>query len=170
MYELARRNPQLLKLEVLGKTHQGREYIALKMTQGASEVPDGSRPAVLYVATHHAREWISTEVDRRLLHWYIDRWRANDKAVKQLLKDTELWFVLVHNPDGYQYTFDVERLWRKNLRDNDRTGPSTTTTGSTRTATTPSTGATTTRVRRRCSPARPTAVPRRSPSPRRRPW
>ena len=39
-----------------------------------------------------------------------------------LLKDTELWFVLVHNPDGYQYTFDVERLWRKNLRDNDGNG------------------------------------------------
>ena len=59
MYELARRNPQLLKLEVLGTTHEGREYIALKMTQGAREVPDGTRPAVLYVATHHAREWIS---------------------------------------------------------------------------------------------------------------
>jgi Zinc carboxypeptidase/Immune inhibitor A-like, MAM domain len=122
MYELARRNPQLLKLEVLGTTHQGREYIALKMTQGAREIPDGTRPAVLYVATHHAREWISTEVARRLLHWYIDRWRANDKDVKQLLKDVELWFVLVHNPDGYEYTFDVERLWRKNLRDNDQNG------------------------------------------------
>ena len=125
MYELARRNPQLVKLEVLGKTHQGREYIALKLTQGAREVPDGSRPAVLYAATHHAREWISTEVDRRLLNWYIDRWRANDKDVKQLLKDNELWFVLVHNPDGYQYTFDVERLWRKNLRDNDGSGTTT---------------------------------------------
>jgi hypothetical protein len=73
-------------------------------------------------ATHHAREWISTEVDRRLLNWYIDRWRANDKDVRRLLKDNELWFVLVHNPDGYQYTFDAERLWRKNLRDNDGNG------------------------------------------------
>jgi Zinc carboxypeptidase/Immune inhibitor A-like, MAM domain len=129
MYELARRNPQLLKLEVLGTTPEGREYIALKMTQSAREVPDGSRPAVLYVATHHAREWISTEVARRLLHWYIDRWRANDKDIKELLKNVELWFVLVHNPDGYQYTFDVERLWRKNLRDNDENGIITTNDG-----------------------------------------
>jgi Zinc carboxypeptidase len=122
MYDLARRNPQLLKLQVLGRTHQGREYVALKLTQGAREVPDGSRPAVLYVSTYHAREWISPEVNRRLLHWYVDRWRANDREVRQLLKDTELWFVLVHNPDGYQYSFDVERLWRKNLRDNNRDG------------------------------------------------
>ena len=122
MYQLARDNPQLLKLEVLGKTAQGREYIAIKMTQGARDIPDGTRPAVLYVATHHAREWISTEVARRLLHWYIDRWRANDKGIKRLLKNVELWFVLVHNPDGYQYTFDTERLWRKNLRDNDGNG------------------------------------------------
>ena len=35
-----------------------------------------------------------------------------------MLKTRELWFVVVSNPDGYQYTFDHERLWRKNLRDN----------------------------------------------------
>ena len=84
---------------------------------------------MLYASTYHAREWITPEVNRRLLHWYIDRWRANDKVIKRLLKDIELWFVLVHNPDGYQYTFDVERLWRKNLRDNDGNGTITSTDG-----------------------------------------
>ncbi|HEY1105411.1 MAG TPA: M14 family zinc carboxypeptidase, partial [Agromyces sp.] len=42
--------------------------------------------------------------------------------VKNLLKQNEFWFLVVANPDGYQYTFDHERLWRKNLRDNDGDG------------------------------------------------
>ncbi len=122
LYRVARQNPQLVKLEVLGKTHEGRELIALKLTQGARDVPDGSRPAVLYSSNQHAREWISLEVNRRLMHYFIDRWRANDKQIKGLLKTTELWFVISANPDGYQYTFDHERLWRKNLRDNNGDG------------------------------------------------
>ena len=77
---------------------------------------------MLHSSTQHAREWISTEVNRRLLNHYIDGWRANDKEIKDLLKNNELWFVVVANPDGYQYTFDTERLWRKNLRDNDNDG------------------------------------------------
>ena len=60
---------------------------------------------MIYSATQHAREWIASEVDRRLMYWYVDRWRQNDKDVKRLLKNTELWFVPVMNPDGYEYTF-----------------------------------------------------------------
>ncbi len=122
LYAAARKNPQLVKLEVLGHTGQGREIIAVKLTQGARGTPDGTRPAVLYSSTQHAREWISTEVNRRLMNHFIDRWRANDRAVRKLLQTTELWFVLVANPDGYQYTFEHERLWRKNLRDNNGDG------------------------------------------------
>ena len=122
LYAAARNNPQLVKLEVLGHTGQGREIIAVKLTQGARGIPDGTRPAVLYSSTQHAREWISTEVNRRLMNHYIDGWRANDREVRKLLQTTELWFVLVANPDGYQYTFEHERLWRKNLRDNNGDG------------------------------------------------
>jgi Zinc carboxypeptidase/Immune inhibitor A peptidase M6 len=124
LYDVARRNPQLTKLEVIGTTGKGREIIALKLTQSAREVPDGTRPAVLYTSAQHAREWISPEVNRRLLAYFIAQWRANNKAIKDLLKENELWFVLVANPDGYQYTFQSPdtRLWRKNLRDNNGNG------------------------------------------------
>ncbi|GAB3055821.1 M14 family metallopeptidase [Intrasporangium mesophilum] len=125
LYAAAANNPSITKLVRLGTTGQGREILALRITQGARGVPDGSRPAVLYSATQHAREWISTEVDRRLMNYYLDKWRANDPQVKSLLQRTELWFVLVANPDGYQYTFDHERLWRKNLRDNNGDGKTT---------------------------------------------
>jgi murein tripeptide amidase MpaA len=122
IYQTAAANPDLVKLVKLGTSHQGREYLALKVTERAGQIRDGRRPAVLYVSTYHAREWISTDVNRRLLHWYIDQYRAGDPEIRDLLGTTELWFVLVHNPDGYEYTFDVERLWRKNLRDNDGDG------------------------------------------------
>ncbi len=126
LYAAARRNPRLVKLVKLGTTIQGREILAVKLTRGANRRADGSRPAALYSSTQHAREWIAAEVNRRLMNWYIDRWRARDRAVRRLLRRTELWFVLVANPDGYEYTFDVERLWRKNLRDNNGDGQITT--------------------------------------------
>jgi hypothetical protein len=119
LFQVAAQNPGIVKLEVLGKTHQGRDLIALKLTQGAKSRPDGSRPAVLYSSNQHAREWISLEVNRRILHYFIDGWREHDPEITNLLGTTELWFVISANPDGYQYTFDTERLWRKNLRDND---------------------------------------------------
>ena len=122
MHRIADRNPQIAKLVDLGDTVQGRDVLAIKLTQGARGHADGSRPAVLYMGVQHAREWISAEVTRRLLLSYVSGWRSNDQAVKRLLKTTELWFVPVVNPDGYQHTFDAERLWRKNLRDNNQDG------------------------------------------------
>jgi zinc carboxypeptidase len=122
LYEVARNNPGLVKLKVIGHSIQGREIIALKVMKNARHKRDGSHPAALYTSTQHAREWISTEVNRRTLHWFIDQYKSKNKQIRELLKHTELWFVLVANPDGYQYTFDHERLWRKNLHDNDGDG------------------------------------------------
>ena len=121
LYSIARRNPQIVKLEVIGHTIQGREIIALKVTKDAKTVADGARPDVLYMSTIHAREWISTEVNRRELHYFVDNYGKNAE-VTNLVNTRELWFLIVANPDGYQYTFDHERLWRKNLHDNDGDG------------------------------------------------
>jgi hypothetical protein len=108
-----------VKLYDVGDTIEGRDIWAVRMTQGARGRPLGSRPAVLYQGTTHAREWISTEVSMRLLEWFLAERRAENPEVVDILETSELWFVPVVNPDGYEFTFTDERLWRKNLRDND---------------------------------------------------
>ncbi|HET7236930.1 MAG TPA: M14 family metallopeptidase, partial [Actinomycetota bacterium] len=120
MEDLEDAYPALLELYDVGPpTHQGRQVHALRLTD---EGEGGDKPAVLYTSLQHAREWISGEVNRRLLEWYLKKYTEGVPQVVNLLGSTELWFVLVANPDGYQYTFEGDRLWRKNLRDNDSSG------------------------------------------------
>jgi hypothetical protein len=118
---LARSNPKLVKQVVIGHSVQGQEILAFKVTTDARQVPDGHRPSVLYNSTQHAREWITPEMTRRLMRHVIDGY-GTDREIRKLLGSTELWFVPVANPDGYDYTFTTDRLWRKNLRDNDGDG------------------------------------------------
>ena len=77
---------------------------------------------MLYIGAQHAREWITPEMNRRLMHYLLDNyWR--DRKVRKLVNERELWIVPVANPDGYDFTFEPgQRLWRKNLRDNNGDG------------------------------------------------
>ena len=67
-----RRPPAITKLVTIGETVQGQDIVALKVTRRAAQLPDGRRPAVLYVGAQHAREWITPEMVRRLAH-HVDR-------------------------------------------------------------------------------------------------
>ena len=59
---------------------------------------------------------------RRLLAHVLDGYGA-DARITELVDTTELWFVPVANPDGYDLTFEPNRrLWRKNVRDNNGNG------------------------------------------------
>ncbi|MEU6591919.1 M14 family zinc carboxypeptidase [Streptomyces sp. NPDC046881] len=114
----ARAHPGLTKVESIGRTVKGQDILAVKLTRNAKKSKDGSKPSVLYMSNQHAREWITPEMTRRLMHYYLDHYRT-DKRVRKIVDSTELWFVLSANPDGYDYTFKDSgtRLWRKNLRD-----------------------------------------------------
>ncbi|MDX3114644.1 MULTISPECIES: M14 family metallopeptidase [Streptomyces] len=114
----ARQNPGVTKVVSIGRTVRGQDILALKLTRDAKKSKDGSKPSVLYMSNQHAREWITPEMTRRLMHYYLDNYRT-DRRVKKIVDSSELWFVLSANPDGYDYTFQdpANRLWRKNLRD-----------------------------------------------------
>ena len=110
---LARANPQV-HLDTIGRTLQGRPVLAVKIGE-ADDSP--SRPNVLFMATYHAREWAATEMALRLIR-HLSRTPAPNPRVDSLVRRRDIWIVPVVNPDGYQYTFTTDRLWRKNRRPN----------------------------------------------------
>ena len=110
--------PKLCQLKTIGHSIQNRPMLAMRLT---NEKIKGQKPQVLFLATHHAREWVATQMAMRLIKYLTSNF-GSDGRVTNLLNTTEVWVVPVGNPDGYQYTFTNERLWRKNLRDNDGDG------------------------------------------------
>nr|WP_211340178.1 M14 family metallopeptidase [Solirubrobacter pauli] len=112
----------IAKLVNLGKSGRGKDIVGIKISLGAPLTRDGSKPAVLYIGAQHAREWITPEMNRRLMHYLLENY-TRDRKVRELINTRELWIVPVANPDGYDYTFQPgQRLWRKNLRDNNGNG------------------------------------------------
>ena len=162
-------HPDLVKLVVIGKTVQGQDIIAVKVTKDARHQRDGSGRRPLCVGStcpgmdHPGNE----PATAALLHRQLRR----RPEIHQLVDQTELWFVPVANPDGYDFTFtDGNRLWRKNLRDNDGDGVITGNDGVDLNRNFPTKWATTTRGRRRRSRTTPSAGPVRPPSRKPRPW
>ena len=96
----------LIHLDSVGASYEGRPILAVKI--GAAD-DAASRPNVLFMATHHAREWISTAVALKLIRWLAD-------SAPAVVASHDVWVIPVENPDGYQYTFTTERYWRKNRR------------------------------------------------------
>lgn len=118
----AKSHKQIAALEVIGQTVNGVDISAVRVTKNPSRIKDGKRPTTVYIGAQHAREWITPEMVRRLLDHVLDNY-GKDPTITRLVNTTEMWFIPVANPDGYDWTFqDGQRLWRKNLADNDGDG------------------------------------------------
>ncbi|MGP4021834.1 M14 family zinc carboxypeptidase [Actinomadura sp. 3N407] len=127
LLKVASDNPSIATAVDIGKSGEGRPITAVKVTKDDGKDDRGrhkrhKKPVVVYQAAQHAREWITPEMVRRLLHHYVGGYGANAEITK-IIDTTELWFIPVVNVDGYDLTFeDGFRLWRKNTRDNNGDG------------------------------------------------
>lgn len=114
MDNLAEANPTFVQRAVLGKSAEGRDIVAYKLSEGA-QGDTSNKPGVVVTGCHHAREWMTIEAPLRLAHDLLDN-LADDPAKQQRLKDAEVWIVPCVNPDGYEYSRSRDNMWRKNRR------------------------------------------------------
>lgn len=106
--DLKKQYPKLVRVMDYGVTHEGRPIKVI--TISAKEVVDEFHPVVLIDGGIHAREWAGHMAVLYLIHQLVERSAEN----MDLLSNTNWVIMPVANPDGYVYTHQSNRLWRKN--------------------------------------------------------
>ncbi|MCC6661199.1 MAG: hypothetical protein IT437_09970 [Phycisphaerales bacterium] len=95
-----------------GSSLEGREMLYIRITGPGDRT---GRPTIVLNACQHAREWVAPPVAVYIAEQLLTRY-ATDPLVKRLVDSVE-WVILpITNPDGYQYSWDTDRMWRKNRR------------------------------------------------------
>ena len=108
LFFYSREYPQHTKaLKSIGNSVEGRDLFVIHLSDPANE--PGTKPLVWIMAGQHAREWIA--VASAMV--FIDELLHADQA---LLKNYEFAIMPLVNPDGYEYSRTVNRMWRKNRR------------------------------------------------------
>ncbi|HWN81916.1 MAG TPA: M14 family zinc carboxypeptidase [Candidatus Udaeobacter sp.] len=94
-------------------TIEGRHLTAIKISDQATQ--DEDEPAFLLVAAHHCREIVTPVIALHALDQLVNGYGV-DPAITAAVNANEIWIAPVWNPDGYEYVFNVDNLWRKNRR------------------------------------------------------
>lgn len=98
--------------EVLGRSYEGRDIIALRI---GNTDPDNPRRIFLN-GLQHAREWIASHVPTYIAESLAVSAATGDDEFASLLKNVEVIIAPLVNPDGYIYSHTSYRLQRKNRR------------------------------------------------------
>ncbi|KAK0093767.1 hypothetical protein PV326_012716 [Microctonus aethiopoides] len=97
---LAETYPDICSSMAIGTSFEGRPMKLLRISNG-----ERNAPAVWIDSGIHAREWISIASVTYIINYLVE----NSDDLK-----ADYYILPVVNPDGYEYTFRGDRLWRKN--------------------------------------------------------
>ena len=111
--EVAEAYPDIVKKLSLGKSPEGRDIWALKISQNA-QGDTSHKSGVVITGCTHAREWMTVEAPLKVIHDLTGN--STEPEMQKRLQESEIWVVPVVNPDGYEYSRTQSSYWRKNRR------------------------------------------------------
>ncbi|MEU4208681.1 M14 family metallopeptidase [Streptomyces sp. NPDC026206] len=113
--------PSLMSKQVIGKSYEGRDIVAVKITNGAKAAGGAAaaKPEVLFTHHQHAREHLTVEMALYLLKEFGSKY-GTDPRVTKMVDSRVIWVVPDVNPDGGEYDIatGTYRSWRKNRQPN----------------------------------------------------
>jgi len=119
---LANDDGELMSSEIIGETFEGRKIYGVHL---GDQDPTSDKKKIFMECNIHAREWITPSTCRYFIHMLKSAKNGVDLTPSSFSMQDLLyildhnWYIIVSmNPDGYQYTFDSDRMWRKNREPN----------------------------------------------------
>jgi len=112
----------IFMVEKIGESaHNNFPIKAVKISDFPEQSDDEA--AILFTAAHHGNEPLGVEICLYIIDYLCANYQENQE-VQQWVDNTEIWFVPMMNPDGYQLVMNDKFpvIWRKNLRDNNDDG------------------------------------------------
>ncbi|KAF3353816.1 hypothetical protein VDGD_04569 [Verticillium dahliae] len=110
--------PAIARMVNVGLSYEGRDIPALKVGVYKPGEPAPKRKTLLVTGGMHAREWISTTTVNYVAWSFVTSY-GRDPMITKLLEHFDVVFVPVLNPDGVEYSWQVDRLWRKTRQGTD---------------------------------------------------
>ncbi|XP_034483135.1 zinc carboxypeptidase [Drosophila innubila] len=107
------RYPDIVTPFTIGKSYEGRPIRGIKISYKKGN------NAVFIESNIHAREWITSAT----ITYFIDGLLVpRNPGVRDIAQNVDWYIIPVLNVDGFVYSHDVERLWRKSRLPSDPTG------------------------------------------------
>ncbi|KAE9555329.1 hypothetical protein FO519_001488 [Halicephalobus sp. NKZ332] len=113
LYKLRDENPDLVTLIEIGRTHENRSVLVVKVGGQRALTPE--KVSIWVDAGIHAREWIAPATALIALDKLVNEYKR-DPEIQNFLDNIDWYILPVMNPDGYDYTHSKNRMWRKNRR------------------------------------------------------
>ncbi|XP_015771629.1 PREDICTED: carboxypeptidase A1-like [Acropora digitifera] len=95
-------------VEEFGTSYEGRKIYAVKI----SSSPNTGRKVFFINCGIHAREWITPATCMNMIKEILTKYKT-DSSVKAMVDKMDWVIMPVLNVDGYEYTFNRNRMWRK---------------------------------------------------------